>query len=167
MATRDPIDVSVGISPRLSNLIESRVNDPDAEEPATLGSVREYLLSLMPSAFKEAERMHHFDVGDSLLDEMNTLVDRFGQDALATDFVRTSGSEALSRVIESVMNDDNRENPPSLGTIRQALIDGLGARLVGDGVIDEDEDDGLLAEIDALIERYGEDVLAEDLVRYE
>lgn len=167
MATQDPIDVSVGISPRLSNLIESRVNDPDAEEPATLGSVREYLLGLMPAGFKEAERMHRFDVGESLIDEMNTLIERFGSDALAADFVRSAGSEPLSRVIESVMNDENRENPPTLGTIRQALVDGLGARLIGEGVIDEDEDDGLLAEIEALIEHYGEDVLAEDLVRYE
>lgn len=40
-------------------------------------------------------------------------------------------------------------------------------RLVGEGVLEEDEDDTLLAEIDALIEQFGADALAEDLIRYE
>jgi hypothetical protein len=34
-------------------------------------------------------------------------------------------------------------------------------------VLDEDEDDALLAEVDSLIERFGPDALAEDLLRYE
>ncbi len=33
---RNPIDISTRISPNLSALIESRVNDPDADEPPTL-----------------------------------------------------------------------------------------------------------------------------------
>jgi len=66
-----------------------------------------------------------------------------------------------------VVGDENRENPPTLATVRDALLNGLGARLVGDGDLEDDEDDTLLSEIDALIEQLGEDTLAEELLRYE
>ena len=51
--------------------------------------------------------------------------------------------------------------------VLRKVVAGLGARLVGDGVLEDDEDDGLLAEIEGLIDRFGEDVLAENLLRYE
>lgn len=164
---RNPIDVATRVTPRLSSLIERLVNDPDADEAPTLGTVREFFTGLLPPAFNEAERMHHFDVSESLLDELNTLIEEFGRDAPAADFVRASASEPMSRVIEAVVNDENRENPPTLGAVRTAVAGGLGARLVGDGVLDEDEDDALMAEIESLIERFGPDKLAEDLLRYE
>lgn len=164
---RNPIDVATRVTPRLSALIERLVNDPDAEEAATLGTVRDFFTGLLPPAFNEAERMHHFDISESLLDELNTLIGEFGADAPAADFVRSSSSEPLSRVIEAVVNDENRENPPTLSAVRYAVVNGLGARLVGEGVLDEDEDDALIAEIDSLIERYGPDALAEGFVRYE
>jgi hypothetical protein len=66
-----------------------------------------------------------------------------------------------------VVNDENRENPPTLGAVRDAVISGLGARLVGDGVLEDDEADTLLAEIDALIEQFGADTLAEAVLSYE
>jgi len=65
------------------------------------------------------------------------------------------------------MNDENRENPPTLAVVRQAMTSGLLTRLVGEGVLDDDEDDSLQAEIEALIERYGADALAEGYLRYE
>jgi hypothetical protein len=165
--TRNPIDIAVRVSPSLSALIESRVNDPDADEPPTLDMVRDYLARLLPAPFNEAEHLHHFDISESMLDELEVLIEEFGADALAIDFIQSTASEPLSRVIDAVSGDENRENPPTLGTIREAIVAGLGSRLVGDGVLEEDEDDGLLAEIDGLIGRYGEDKLAEDLLRYE
>jgi len=164
---KNPIDVAARVTPRLSALIESRVNDPDAEEPATLGTVRTYFTGLLPPSFNAAERMHHFDIGESVIDELDTLIEEFGNDAPAVDFVSTFASEPLSRVIETVMDDENRENPPTLEAVGDALVAGLGARLVGEGVLDEDEDDGLLAETESLIERYGKDALAENFLRYE
>jgi hypothetical protein len=48
------------------------------------------------------------------------------------------------------------------------MLGGLTARLIGDGAIEADEDDGvLLAEIDGLIQRFGKDALAETFVRFE
>jgi hypothetical protein len=65
------------------------------------------------------------------------------------------------------MNDENRENPPTLETVKDAILGGLPGRLTGDGVLEEDEADQLLTEIDNLIERYGGDALAEEYLRYE
>jgi hypothetical protein len=165
--TRNSIDIASRVSPRLSALLDSRVNNPECEQPVTLMAVRRFLADLLPDDFKEAERLHHFDISESPLDELDALIEEFGASALAVDFVQASASEPLSRVIESVVNDENRENPPTLAVIRDALLAGLGARLVGDGVLEEDEDDTLLAEIDALIEQSGADTLAEAFLRYE
>jgi hypothetical protein len=164
---QNSIDVATYVSPNLSALIESQVNDPDAEQPATLASVRAFIAGLLPASLNEAERLHHVDIDASLLDELDLLIEEFGGDALAIDFSRNTASEPLSRVIDAVMNDENRENPPTLETIREAIASGLPARLVGDGVLEDDEDDTLLSEIEALIRRYGADSLAEDFLRYE
>ena len=164
---RNPIDVAERVSPQLSSLIESRVNDPDAEQPITLSVVRTFLADLLPGNFKEAERLHHIDVSDSMLDEMDALIAEYGGDVLAVNFAQNSASEPLSRVIEAVVNDENRENPPTLTTVRDAMTSGLLTSLVGDGVLEDDEDDNLVAEIDALISRFGTDALAEELLRYE
>jgi len=165
--TRNSIDVANRVSPRLSALLRGRVDNPECEQPVTLMAVRRFLADLLPADFNEAERMHHFDIDTSLLDELDALIEEFGATALAVDFIQTSASEPLSRAIEWVVNDENRENPPTLAVIRDALIAGLGARLVGDGALEDDEDDTLLSEIEALIEQFGADTLAEGFIRYE
>lgn len=164
---RNPIDANARVSSQLCALIESRVNDPDAEQPITLSGVRAFLTDLLPGPFKAAERMQHFDIGDSILDELDALIEEYGEDALAVYFMRANASEPLSRVIEAVVNDENREYPPTLAAVREAMNTGLLTRLVGEGVLDDDEDDPLLAEIEALIGRYGADELAEEFLRYE
>ncbi len=161
----NPIDVSSRVSPRLSALLQSRVDNPECEQPVTLMAARRFLADLMPADYREAERMHRFDIGESMLDELDALIEEFGQTALAVDFVQASASEAMSRVIEVMLDDENRENPPTLAAVREALLDGFGARLVGEGVLDDDEDDTLLAEIDALIEHFGPDTVAEVCLR--
>lgn len=163
----NPIDVASRVSPRLSELLRSRVENPECEQPVTLVAVRRFLAGLLPADFKEAERMHHFDVSESPLDELDALIEEFGATALAVDFVQASASEQLSRVIEAMVDDENRENPPTLSAVRDALVSGLGARLVGDGVLEDDEDDTLMSEIEALIEHFGADTPAEELLRYE
>jgi hypothetical protein len=163
----NPIDVASLVSPRLSALLRSRVENPECEQPVTLKAVRRFLADLLPDDFREAEQMHHIDVDASILDELDALIEEFGGTALAVDFVQASASEPLSRAIEWVAGDENRENPPTLATVRDALLAGLGARLVGEGVMEEDEDDTLQSEIEALIEYFGADTLAEEFLRYE
>jgi hypothetical protein len=99
--------------------------------------------------------------------ELEDLIEEFGEEALASDFVGVKASEALSRVIEAAMDDVRLTEEPTLGAVREAMSGGLIARLVGDGVIDADDDAALLAEIDDLIARHGEDAIAEDLIRLE
>jgi hypothetical protein len=164
---RNPIDVASRVSPKLSMLIESRVNDPDASQPVTLASVRIFVASLLSAEFKEAERLHHFDLGESMLDELDALIEEYGGSVLAADFTQPVAGEALSRVIEAVMNDDSRDNPPTLATIRDSIVSGLASSLEGEGVLEDDESETVLAEIDALIERFGADSLAEVFLRYE
>jgi hypothetical protein len=162
-----PIDITSRVSPQLSALLRSRINDPESDQPITLIVVRRFLADLLPTDFKEAEHLHHFDISESLLDELDALIEEFGETALAVDFAQVNASEQLSRAIETVVNDENRENPPTLATVRDAIVAGLGARLVGDGVLEEDEDDTLQSEIENLIEYFGADTLAEEFLRYE
>jgi len=164
---RNPIDISTRVSPRLSALIKSRVEDPDNEQPITLEDIRRFFVDFLPADFQEAERLHHFDIAPSLLDELDALIEQFGLSALALDFIQSSASEQMSRVIDALVNDDTREGSPTLTDVKTAILNGLGARLVGEGALEEDEDDTLLEEIDMLIEYFGADAMAEELMRYE
>ena len=122
---------------------------------------------MLPPSLSEAERLHHVDIDASLLDELDALIEEFGDDTLAIDFAQTTASEPLSRVIDEIVNDENRENPPTLEAVKEAIVSGLPARMIGEGALEDDEDDGLLSEIEALIRRYGGDSLAEEFMRYE
>jgi hypothetical protein len=165
-AMRFPSDVATRVSPTLCTIIETMVNDPDREDPPTLDDVRSRVRHRVRFADLHDEAMHPQD-RTSVLREIDDLIEEFGGEAPAVDFVAAKASEALSRIIETVMNDPLAHRAPTLGWVRDAMTGGLIARLVGDGTIDPDEDQTLLAEIDALIERYGDDVIAEDFVRFE
>lgn len=143
---RNPIDIASRVSANLSALIEDRVNKSELEQDITLAIIRDFVAELLSDAFTETEERHHFDINESLLDELNALIEEFGESALAIDFVQENASEPLSRVIDAVVNDRDQENPPTLETVKDAMISGLLASLVGAGVLDEDEDDVLLAE---------------------
>jgi len=164
---RNPIDIASRTSPELSSLIEAIINQFDSDEPVTLAAVRSFIEHELPAEISEDEHLHHFDTGESLVDELDGLIDQFGESAAAIDFVSVYASEPLSRAIETVANDENRENPPTLATIREALAGGLAARLIGDGVLEEDEADLLMPEIEELIERFDAEALAENFLRYE
>jgi hypothetical protein len=164
---RNPIDVATRVSPNLSALIENRINRSEPDQIITLEIVREFLTGLLSDAFTETEQLHHFDVNESLLDELNALIEEYGETAAAIDFIQKVASEPLSRVIEAAINERDPDNPSTLNMVREAMIAGLTARLVGEGALEEDEDDDLIAEIDALINRYGSDALAEAFIRYE
>lgn len=164
---RNPIDIASRVSPELSGLIQAIIDQLDTDEPITLAMVRSFIAHELPGELDESEEMHHFDTDESVIDELDVLIDQFGESAAAVDFVYTFASEALSRAIEAAMNDENRENPLTLSEVRDALAEGLTSRLVGDGVLEDDEADMLVPELESLIERYGDDATAEDFLRYE
>jgi hypothetical protein len=162
---RHPIDVETRVSAVLSLFIESLANDPDREEPPTLNDARAALLEV---AIQEAgATAMHPQERESVMVELDDLIDEYGGDVLAVNFVATKASEDLSRIIEAASNDPALPDQPTLGAVRDAMLQGLTARLVGGGVIEADEDQTLLAEIDALIERYGRDAIGEMFIRFE
>ncbi|MCS6785422.1 MAG: hypothetical protein NZ524_00095 [Thiobacillaceae bacterium] len=158
------MDVGIRVSPELAALLEAHVNNPDALEMPTLGSVRAALAQGSAGEGYEADRLHP-ETGENLLQELDSLIDEFGVEAPAADFIRPSASEALSRVIEAVM--EQATHPPTLADVHEAMQSGLIAQLVGEGVLDEDEDETLMAEIEDLIDRYGEEAPAEEFIHYE
>ncbi len=164
---RNPIDISTRVSPELSSLIETIIDQLETDEPVTLASVRSFIAHDLPGEINESERMHHFDIDESVVDELDELIEQFGESAAAMDFVHAFASEQLTRVIEEVVNDENRENPATLEDVRDAILNGLGGSLVGEGVLEEEEDDVLMPEIEDLIDRFSPDALAEDFLRYE
>ena len=95
------------------------------------------------------------------------MIDEFGGDVPAIDFVAAKASESLSLIIEVAMENPFVRRRTTLEGVRDAMADGLTARLAGDGFIEPDEDQTLQGEIDGLIERYGGHTLAEDFIRFE
>ncbi|HEY5995226.1 MAG TPA: hypothetical protein VIU46_11585 [Gallionellaceae bacterium] len=164
---RNPIDIASRVSPELSAFIQGIIDQLETDEPITLQTIRSFIGRELPEEIAEDEHLHHFDNGESLVDELDGLIDGFGESAAAEDFIYAYASEQLSRAIETVANDENRENPATLGVVRAALADGLAGRLVGDGTLEDDEADMLTPELDSLIERYGPDATAEYFLRYE
>lgn len=158
------VDIAGRVSPALSQIFEAHANDPEALQTATLGSVHAFLASSEAGERYAADRLHP-ETTRGLMAELDELIDEFGDDAPAVDFVRVQASEALSRVIQEVL--DHAATPPTLGVIQDAMTDGLLARLVGEGVLEDDEDDTLQEELEGLIDRYGTDVPAERLIRYD
>lgn len=163
---RNVIEADERVSRELSAVIEAIASDPDIDEPVTLGFVRDRIRQTL-AGFAEAERAHLFGDEETLCAEVDALIEEYGEDVLAIDLATVKASEDLSIVIEVVLDGTDEDIAPTLGTVREAMVDGLVARLVGEGVIELDEEQTLLAEIDALIERYGEDTLAESILRFE
>lgn len=166
MAIRHSLDVAARVSAELSEIIETLVNDPDREETVTLEEVRGTLVESGAAEVVQEELLHPQE-RNSLLAEIDGLIEEYGGEALAIDFVVASASEGLSRVIEAAMDDVSLPDEPTLGAVREAIVNGLTARLIGDGVLDADEDATLLAEIDELVRHYGADAVAETFIRLE
>jgi len=161
-----PIDGDSRVSEQLSARMESLLTNPDIEEPITLGLVRKRLRESLVDRGLKADRLR-FGTEQSLYAEIEALVEEFGEEAPAIDFTAVKASQELSSVIETLVDDSEADTAPTLGAVREAMNQGLLARLVGDGTIEADQDETLFAEIDELIDRYGHDTLAEQLLRFE
>ncbi len=159
-----PLDADSRVSEELSSFITSVVEDRDIEVVPTLGFIRDRLLEADMTEGTEPRRIGS---EESLIAEIEALIEEFGEEAPAMDFVVVKASDELSQVIEALLDLSDADIVPSLGGIRAAIADGWVARLAGVGIIDSDEDQTLLAEIDTLIDRYGEDTPAESVLRFQ
>jgi hypothetical protein len=84
---RFPVDVAAHVSAELSAIIDGLINDPDVEEPVTLGVVRRSVAGSLLGGMEEVEQLHS-DARQTLLAEIDDLIERFGADALAEHLLR-------------------------------------------------------------------------------
>jgi len=160
-----PISADARVSEELSEVIEAMIDNPDFSEQVTLGFVRDKLREAIAEQDRAADRKPGSE--GSLYAEAEALADEFGEDMLAAEFVVAKASESLSELIEAVVDRSDELVPPTLGDVREAITGGLAAELEGEGILDADEAQPLLAEIDSLIERHGADTLAETVLRFD
>lgn len=160
------IEADERVSQELSALIEAISSNPDIDEAVTLGVVRDRIRQTL-AGFADTERIHLFGDEESLSAEVDALIEEYGEDVLAIHLAAVKASEDLSTIIEALMDDTDEDIALTLGAVREAMADGLVASLAGEGLIEPDEEQTLLAEIDTLIERLGGDTLAESVLRFE
>lgn len=160
-----PINVDSRVSEELSGVMDAMIGNPDFDEPVTLGFVRDKLKEAIAAQGREVDLRPGSE--GSLYAEAVALAEEFGEDTLAEEFVAAKASESLSDLIEALLDRGDEDVAPTLGDVRDAVVQGLAAQLAGEGIIDTDEDQPLLAEVDALIERYGKESLAEDVLRFD
>jgi hypothetical protein len=151
------------ISESLAAVIEAELNNLDDEQPATLGSVQESMMRGLAAILVAHARIPAEDE-ELVFAEMRNLIEEFGEDALAQNFISFRTSDDLATVIKAVLDSHGGDQAPTLATVRDAMNEGLVAHLVGMGEIDPDDDDVLPTEIERLIAHHGENEPAEDFL---
>ena len=166
MNLKAPTDADSRASTQLSAIIEVLSEDANRSQLPTLEEVRnaleniEQLKSEPVAVLLPAER-------ESALLELGDLIEAFGSDACAADFIDWMASEELSQVIDAALIEAHFSGMPTLGGVRAAMAGGLCMRLVDDGVLEQDDEASLFDEMDELIGRYGENQAAETFVRFD
>ena len=155
-----PEDVFEHTSQALSAVIAIVLDDDEVAQPATLADVREAVLAEVKTVTIPLNRFSSDD-WQQLRDEIDGLVEEHGADALAVRFQRPWASEPLCRLIEAGLDELGE---PTLGGLFEAAEQGLLANLIGQGEIDDDEAQTVIAELKRLIDRHGEDAMAEDFL---
>lgn len=153
-------DVYQNTSDELSTVIAAVLDDEEIEQPATLASVREAVLAKVKTVTIPLNRFSE-DEWQQLHDEIEALIEDYGEDALAVRFLRPWAGESLQRLIEAGLDEFGE---PTLAGLYGAAERGLLADLIGRGEIDDDEAQTVLGELRDLIDRHGEDALAEDFL---
>jgi hypothetical protein len=157
-------DIPGIVSENLAAVIEAILNHPENEQPPRLGSVLNAINHGIVHHLVE-ERILDIEEGDnSILLEINGLIESYGADRLALDFIRYRASDNLAIVINALLNQYEDDQPATLATVLEEMNQGLVSRLVGIGDIDPDEDETLFSEIQRLIRSHGEDAPAEDFL---
>lgn len=141
-------------SEELSQALQTILFDADEDEVVTLGEACERLKEMLAEEGIDAGRSG--DGGQTIYGELQALVEEYGEDTPAHEFVALKASDALSGVIEALLEQGDADEV-TIGLVREA---------VQEAVIDPDAEQALVAELDALIDRYGEDAPAEDVLPF-
>jgi len=163
---RNAIEADERVSQELSAVIEAIAGNPDIDEAVTLGVVRDSIRQTL-AGFAEAEGIHLFGDEETLCAEVDALIEEYGEDVLAIHLATVKASDGLSTIIEALMDDTDEDIALTLERCAELWSMASLPSLAGDGLIESDEEQTLLAEIETLIERVGEDTLAESVLRFE
>ncbi len=155
-------DVYENTSEALSAVIEKVINDEEIAQPASLASVREEVLKGVKTVTIPLNRFSD-DQMQELRDEIDYLIEEYGKDAAAVRFFKPRASQALTQLIDAGID---KLDEPSLAQLFDELENGLLANLIGKGELDDDEAQTVTAELQALINKYGPEAIAEEFVRY-
>ena len=156
-----PSDVFENLSIELSTVIGALLDDESVSQPATLAEVREAVLAEIKTTTIPLNRFSS-DRIQLLRDEVDALIDEFGDDALAVRFFKPWAAASLKPLIEAARDEVGEA---TLGDVLEATQGGLLANLIAEGEIADDETQTVIAELQALISQHGADVLAEDFIR--
>lgn len=156
-----PGDVFENLSEELSTVIATVLDDEMVGQPATLASVREAVLADIKTATIPLNRFSSDQV-QQMRDEIDALIDEFGDDALAVGFFKPWASEPLRHLIDALRDDTGEV---TLGDTLEAAQRGLLANLIAEGEIPDDESQTVIGELQALIGHHGADVLAQEFIR--
>lgn len=159
-----PVDIQDKGSAALHTLLEVALEVAE-DEALSLEGVRALAREGLLEELAESGRIDP-EEAPGVEGELGSLIDEYGEDALAQSFARPRASERLSAVLEAAIEEKGFERPATLGDVKAQVDAGLLADLEGRGEIDADERQGLESELDELIARYGEDALAEAHLRY-
>ncbi len=155
-------DIYENTSEALSSVIQTVLDDEEIAQPATLASVREEILKEVKTITIPLNSFSD-DQLQELRDEVDALIEDYGDDALAVRFFKPLASQALTQLIEAGMD---KLGEPTLGQLFNELEHGLLASLIGAGDLDDDEAQTVTAELQSLIDKHGPDAIAEEFMRY-
>ena len=156
-----PSDVFENLSEEMSAVIGALLDDESVRQPATLAEVREAVLAEIKTTTIPLNRFSS-DRTQQLRDEVDALIDEFGDDALAVRFFKPWADASLQRLIEATRDDVGEV---TLGDVLEAAQGGVLANLIAEGEIADDETQTVIAELQALIGQHGGEALAEDFIR--
>jgi hypothetical protein len=122
--------------------------------------VREEILSAVHTPTIPLNRFSD-DQMQELRDEIDYLIEEFGNDALAVGFLRPRASQALTVLIEAGID---KLGEPSLAQLFDELESGLLANLIAKGELEDDETQTVIAELQTLIDRHGPEAIAEEFI---
>lgn len=159
-----PSDLSGQVSPALAAVVRRVLNDPDRDEDATLGSVRQAISKGLVGRMVAAGELDEMQRG-TLAEEIDELIEAVGENVAAVHLLAERAPWPLAGVFEALLERrDDPERPATLLDVREAIDGGLLNDLLADGSIDSDEDDAVLPQLAILIKAHGEHALVEDLL---
>jgi len=158
-----PTDLADRVSPALARVVRHVLDDPDRSTEATLGVTRAALSRGLVRRMIEAKELDEHD-RRAVVQELDALIAELGEDIPLVHLLRYRAPGPLSTVIEEVLaRQGDQETPVTLAHVREAIAGDLIPGLVGQGLIDPEEDDAIGEQLEDLIRVHGERALAEEL----